>query len=72
VVHFPVSREVVDSILSYYETHRGFRFNFLYHGNLKVYECGFLEQPQEIWTAPGLDGSGVWKVTSLLSGNEVV
>lgn len=68
VVHNPLTRAEADTLQSFYETRLGQRFQFLYHGDLKIYDCGFIQQPKEEWLGSGVDGSGVWRVTSTLDG----
>lgn len=71
VVHVPLTREQADQLQDYYESSLSRKFQFQYHGNEKLYECAFIEQPIETWLGPGVDGTGVWKVISKLIGVEV-
>ena len=71
VVHFPLSRSQVDAVLSFYNSNKGLEFPFIYHGNGDQFTCAFIKRPQEEWVGPGIDGSGVWKLTSSLIGNRV-
>jgi hypothetical protein len=71
VVHSPLTRAEADQLQDYYESSMSGKFQFQYHGNERLYECAFINQPEETWLGPGIDGTGVWKVVSKLTGIEV-
>jgi hypothetical protein len=68
VVHTPITRAEADQLQDYYEASLSNKFQFQYHGTEKLYDCAFISQPEELWLGPGVDGTGVWKVTSKLTG----
>ncbi len=68
VVHDLVNIDDKERILEFYENKGNSRFDFLYHGDLKIYTCAFTQQPTEVWLSSGSDGTGLWNITSNLIG----